>query len=203
LNLLALRRGTVVSQMDLHGRTVHDADRWTRGVLEQHGFDGARLSQTKHYDIPAHAVSTGRAFDLAGGTPFVELAAYIHDAWVLTSTIRGEHALASEPRAWPHHFDLATLIPVPTPNGQPSRTIGVGVSPGDDSYAEPYIYVGPYPFPALDQLAPLSLGHWHTANWVGAVLTAPGFAGVDGAERALRFSREAIAACQRAFGAMG
>ena len=46
---------------------------------------------------------------------------------------------------WPHHFDIATLVKLE--DGQPAnaRSIGVGVSPGDEYYAQPYVYVSPWP----------------------------------------------------------
>ena len=49
--------------------------------------------------------------------------------------------------------------------------MGVGFSPGDDSYAQPYFYVAPWPHPKQDDLPKLSVGHWHTAGFTAAVLT--------------------------------
>ena len=41
--------------------------------------------------------------------------------------------------------------------------IGVGLSPGDTYYAEPYWYVSPYPYPGLEDLPVLDgSGFWHT-----------------------------------------
>ena len=45
-------------------------------------------------------------------------------------------------RCWPHHFDMATLF-----NLGEDRSIGVGFSPGDESYDEPYFYCTPWPPP--------------------------------------------------------
>jgi hypothetical protein len=75
-------------------------------------------------------------------------------------------------RCWPHHFDIATLVSIP--GGAPGevRTIGVGLSPGDGSYAEPYFYVTPWPAPDGPTLPELPAGAaWHRAGWFGAVLT--------------------------------
>lgn len=193
---------TVVDEFALSQQTVADADIWMRGVLGRCGFDLGRLTHKKHYEIPAHAVGSGKPFHLAPGGLFEELGAYYQDAWWLTTHIRdGRGKEASEPRIWPHHFDLATLITLPTPKGSPPKTIGVGVSPGDDSYAQPYIYVGPSPYPPVDRLPAISVGHWHTKNWIGAVLTGAEFLGAEGAERALAFGRESVAACEQALGA--
>ena len=201
LALLVMAPGQIVAdEFLLAEHTLTDADRWMRDVLGRFGFDRSRLTQKKHYEIPAHDVARGQPFQLAADESFAEVSAYYGDAWCLTTTIRGEQSGASEPRIWPHHADLATLITVATPDGSPHRTIGVGVSPGDDSYDQPYIYIGPYPHPPLDRLPPLSIGHWHTSGGIGAVLLGVEFTGETGAERALAFCRQGIAACEQAFG---
>ena len=63
-------------------------------------------------------------------------------------------------RTWPHHYDSATLILLdPAETGEDARSINVGMSPGDGSYAEPYWYVTPWPPPPektiLEHLPPL------------------------------------------------
>jgi hypothetical protein len=70
---------------------------------------------------------------------------------------------------WPHHFDMATLLYLPG-HGE-SMTIGIGLSPGDMNYAEPYWYVPPYPYPQVARFPELD-GHgmWHTQDWVRAIL---------------------------------
>jgi len=70
---------------------------------------------------------------------------------------------------WPHHFDIALAVPL----GGPERSIGIGVSPGDGYYAQPYAYVSPYPAPKDPQLPALPPGgRWHTKDFFGAVATA-------------------------------
>jgi hypothetical protein len=73
-------------------------------------------------------------------------------------------ALSSPIRCWPHHFDIATQI------GSGDRSIGVGMSPGDGNYQQPYFYVSPFPYPDVASLPALASGTWHTKEWVGAVL---------------------------------
>ena len=51
------------------------------------------------------------------------------------------------------------------------KSIGVGMTPGDGNYAEPYWYVTPWPYPAADDPPRLETGTWHTDGWIGAVLT--------------------------------
>ena len=92
----------------------------------------------------------------------------------LLAEVRARHqALHPGPvYLWPHHFDIATLLAV-----SKEKSIGVGISMGDDFYAQPYAYVSPYPSPRVDpsapKLPPLPRGgHWHTEEFFGAVATA-------------------------------
>jgi len=64
---------------------------------------------------------------------------------------------------WPDGFDFSIEYFIDGTNGQ----IGVGVSPGDDSYELPYLYVNPYPFRENIVLQPLPMGKWHIAGWKG------------------------------------
>ncbi len=64
---------------------------------------------------------------------------------------------------WPHGFDFSVESFI---NGDKDQ-IGVGVSPGDNSYEAPYPYVNPYPFSENIIYQPLPIGKWHTQGWNG------------------------------------
>lgn len=75
-------------------------------------------------------------------------------------------------RCWPHHFDIAILVALEEGPAESARSIGIGVSPGDGYYAQPYLYVSPYPKPDTAGLPPLPPGgRWHTKDFFGAVAT--------------------------------
>jgi hypothetical protein len=198
LELLALDEDREVAHFPLSGETNDGALAWMRTLLHERGMDGERLTTQKHYEIPAHAVARGAPYMLERDA-HSELARHYHDAWLITSRITDVMARASAPRCWPHHFDLATLISLDAADAETRRTIGVGMSPGDDSYAEPYWYVGPYPRPPADRLPQLHHGRWHTTGWLGAVLTASEVTREMDADRQRqrveRFSNEAVSAC--------
>lgn len=167
LTLHVMRDGTTAATMPLHGRTIAAAADAIRAALEDCGLDGARYTLRRHFGIPRHAVDDGAPFDTSRSETFAELAAWYELASATLEAIAAATPGASEVRTWPHHFDIATLVTL-----APGRTTGAGMSPGDESYGEPYFYVNAYPAPPADRLT-MALdggGHWHMEGWIGAVL---------------------------------
>ena len=64
---------------------------------------------------------------------------------------------------WPHHFDFS----VEWFSGKKDEQIGTGISPGDEQYSEPYLYMNPYPFNPKVTEYNLPIGRWHTSSWKG------------------------------------
>ena len=188
-------QGLQTRSFALPGHTVADGHAWVAEVLAQAALDPVRFTARKHYTIPPHPVASSAAFSLRDGAEFHELASYWSNAAALLEALAQATDGAGPVRTWPHHFDIATLIQLPGGG----RTIGVGQSPGDDLYAEPYWYVGPYPFPPVTALPPLEgSGHWHTEGWVGAALPASDYVGAsDQHSQVTTFIDSALTACRR------
>jgi hypothetical protein len=150
---------------------------WLGEIVAAHGLDGQALETEAPYEIPDHAVAHGAAYDVRGAAAgLAELARWFGNGnGVLGRAHRAlvAHKLAAGPvSAWPHHFDLATLAAVPRSGGE-DGSVGVGLSPGDEYYAEPYFYVSVYPEPAQAALPKLaSVGHWHTHDFTAAIAPA-------------------------------
>jgi len=162
-----------VAVYPLDGRSRDEAFAWLVAQVALAGADAARLTMRRHFQIPGQVPDAAHPFSLGDGAPFGELAAYWSDADTLLGAVARVMPGAGEVRCWPHHFDIATLITRPrTRPGAPRATTGIGMSPGDQYYAEPYLYVSPYPYPDVRSLPRLELGSWHTQGWVGAVLPA-------------------------------
>jgi hypothetical protein len=178
--LLLDENGAALGEFLLEGKTLDEAYEWTQ--IEVELLLGRHLEKPLERpgeDFPAHPVIRGAAFSTLGasGAGFAELGRYFANADRLLRALADRNPGASPVRVWPHHFDLATLIPLdPGADPEKARSIGAGLSPGDDGMAEPYFYVLPWPAPpahALPQLA--GGGRWQTAGWVGAVLPASSF----------------------------
>jgi len=167
LTLHVMLAGATAATIPLHGRTIASATGAIRAALGDCGLDGARYTLRRHFEIPRHALDDGAAFDTARSVAFAELASWYEAASTALEVVARTTPGASEVRTWPHHFDIATLVTVGA-----GRSTGAGMSPGDDSYDEPYFYVNAYPAPTGDRLTAVldGGGHWHTAGWIGAVL---------------------------------
>jgi hypothetical protein len=99
-------------------------------------------------------------------------------------------------RCWPHHFDIATLELLDGAAADPkhARSVSLGMSPGDASYAEPYWYVNPWPRPEGRPLPALPEGRWHTESWFGAALLGSQLAGLPAKAQQLRTQAFLVAA---------
>lgn len=197
LELLVAGEGAL-RRFPLAGKTLADAWQWLLAEVRRAGGDVKRMTNAKHYTIPSHPVAVGAPF-LRQPAAFAELAGYYALADRVLRGLTAKHPGASEVRCWPHHFDVATLLTLP-PGGPKPRTVGAGLSPGDDSYAEPYFYVTPNPYPPIDRLGKLASGRWHTVGWTGAVLTGGDILSqTDSPERLVaEFADAALDACRHA-----
>jgi hypothetical protein len=184
-----------IEEYKLHGRTITDATEWIRSQIKSLGVDPTLYTLRRHYEIPTHPVVFGESFDASAPLLFEELSKWFGNAATLLGSVVRRTRAASEVRCWPRHFDIATLIRVTS-----SRSIGIGMEPGDDYYDEPYFYLNMNPEPAASRAQSRPLwgnGIWHTNEWVGPVLPASRFGGASAQERQVReFIDSATAACR-------
>ena len=178
---LALRDGDgtkVGGSIFLNGRSDSQVRQWLGENLSKLNLDARALDAPSPYEIPAHAIAQGSQYDAVGSAAaLTELTAWFSNADLLLNRIQAqliERKLAASPVCcWPHHFDLATLTTLPARDFDVIGYVGVGLSPGDNYYDEPYFYVSVYPRPDPAMLPTLTMyGHWHTHEFVAAVLPA-------------------------------
>jgi hypothetical protein len=182
--------GRLADEFPLDGRTVDDGYAWLASstVGARADLPDARITRPS-YDIPPHAVADGAAFSGAARDALTELSRWFANGHHALEELAARTPGASEVRCWPHHFDVGFIEAVATqPDGSLAKSIGVGLSPGDESYAEPYAYVSPWPYPEPGGLPPLDGGgRWHTAGFTSAVLTGTMLLEGARAQQAKRF----------------
>lgn len=192
-------RDQVFSVFALCDRTLTEALDWTRTITNAIGGMGNLITQISYppNDFPDSDLARGKTFQLQHSTS--DLAEYYAIADRVLQDIVQYEPMASDVRIWPHHFDIATLISIPVAQNGQGKSVGVGLSPGDDSYDEPYWYVTPYPYPEDRSNLPILDGDgiWHIDHWVGAVLTASQFGEPKASVNQVNaFLKSAIASCK-------
>jgi len=189
--LLAGDGDEILRELPLEDRTLEDAFVWMSEQIEE--LLGRPLAQPleRPGELPRHSVSEANAF--------AEIARYFANADRLLRQVRDENPGASPVRCWPHHFDIATLITLDAAaDAESARSIGVGLSLGDERFSEPYFYVLPWPAPKGDLSELAGGGWWHTEGWTGAVLEASRFTGAPNQARQVEdFLSSAVVACRR------
>jgi hypothetical protein len=170
------REGAIAEGLSLEGQTIDSAVLWLEEeVAARSGGSPERPIRIRDYEMPEHPVATGAVFAVDGPSAFDELARWFTNGHLVLNELTSSDEGWAEVRCWPHHFDLGTIISLESSGDTSSgRSIGVGMSPGDASYPEPYLYVNPYGLAAQPTDGPAlgSGGRWHTDGWFGAVLTA-------------------------------
>lgn len=171
LKLLILGgRKAPAAELALVGSTLEEAYHFAAQAVRTH-TGAARVPALAHpgYELPVHPVAKGGRF--AGDPGLPELARWYANAAAVLERFQRETPGAGALFCWPHHFDLATLVALETDaRGEPLRTLGVGLSPGDAFIDEPYWYVNHAPETSRRELPALACGEWFRVGWVGAVL---------------------------------
>jgi hypothetical protein len=176
LALVVVRGDVVLDVIQLNGKPDHVAGTWIDAKLQALGLRPASSIRLP-YAMPDHPVASGARYDLHMiERELGELSRWFSGSAVMLESVKAKLADVrpgpSPMRCRPHHFDIATLVSFDKGASETPRTIGIGLSPGDEHYAQPYIYISPSPrfdsagLPDLPQP-----GRWHTEGFFGAVAT--------------------------------
>jgi len=180
LALLVLVEDAPFARLPLAGRTGEEAAAWLAERLVDAGADPGRLDFRVPHPLPEHPVKEGVRFAPPEDGSLDELARLFADADGLLRETAATWPGATPVRIWPHHFDAGVVLPLGPQDGEQARSIGAGLSPGDETIPEPYFYVTPWPPPPTGSLPSLPAGgRWQREGWLGAALTATEL--VDGA----------------------
>ncbi len=192
--ILFIRENTEIGSINIAGKTQDAIIGELKSLLSDAGFEKESFGINLPYEIPEYSTAKGATFTSSAGAAFRELSSFFHNSNLLLQKVEVENDNSSPVRCWPHHFDIATLITLKdTGDPETSSSIGVGLSPGDGSYNEPYFYVTPWPYPEKGQLPELSQGHWHTEGFVAAILKSSDIIISDEQEQITKdFLRESV-----------
>jgi len=168
--------------LKLDGLAVSEIEQWIRLQAGNLELDPEKFNLKMHYIIPDHQVAQGKEFGLNDGVTGL-LSGLFSNTYLLLTQLKAAFPGASDIRLWPHHFDLAILIPLETDSkGNLTRSAGVGLAAPDSYYNQPYYYINHWP--ALEkevtELSELKGGGvWNTKDWIGAVLPANQLRNID------------------------
>lgn len=183
----------IISNYSLNRNTYDDAFKWLTEQVKKAGYDGAKLSKQLPYEIPHYIYADNSPFEIINKDALTELESYYANVDFILKEIDTKNNF-SEILCWPHHFDIAASVTVEeNPDLEKSKSIGVGMSPGDESYNEPYFYVSPWPYPVeTNNLPKLDAGKWHKERWFGAVLTSSEITGFINETDQLKITQDFI-----------
>jgi hypothetical protein len=176
MRLSVINDGQVHAVLALDTQSFDKTTEWLDKQLLDVGLQPAS-SVILPYDLPSDAFSIDIFHVAEEEQRLRALAGWFDFAYsVLSEFVINNAALKPGPspiRCWPHHFDIATYVSLEEGDFESARGIGVGMSPGDDGYDQPYFYINPWPHLDADGLPALAPpGHWHTDGFVGAIATA-------------------------------
>ena len=198
-----VRNGAFDGVHALDGVAVGDAESWLDDRLIDAGLKPSS-SIALPYGMPPETTaiesysSDGLADGMSALSGWFDLAT---DA--LTGFSPRKSDLSPTPiRCWTHHYDIANEVNFQTSGPEGTMTVGLGLSPGDENFDEPYFYVSPWS--AIDQndLPALTVtGRWHTEGFVGVVATATEILSfADALATSIDFLNEAFSLCREKLG---
>ncbi|MEO9805659.1 MAG: hypothetical protein ABJF04_20545 [Reichenbachiella sp.] len=161
-----------ISSISMQDARQTDVMVWLEHELSHLGADFSKINLSYPYIIPEYPTAKKEPFHIDNEIASQELSRLYNNTAYLLRQILKEEEKVSEIKCWPHHFDIAARITLlDTGDPETSRSINIGMSPGDKYYNEPYFYCSPWPYPTknLIDLNPVK-AHWHEDEWVGAVL---------------------------------
>lgn len=186
-------------ELALDGKTDDETGQWVSEIIGKMGLNVDRLHDPSPYALPYHALQNEGTYDcIDTAMALRELSLWYNYAFDMLSLIIEENEKKflkiSNVQVWPHHFDIATSMHLKTDHPQVQPTIGVGLSPGDEYYDQPYFYVSPWPYLKPQMLPELPfIGQWHIKGFVGAVALSSRLCGLDNRDKALvTFLRDAV-----------
>lgn len=189
----------VIDSFEIHGNTFNQLMVWFEEHIGKLGLPVEDFSVNRPYELPDYPTRKKQPFDLSDMALSDAFAHYYANSRIILEKLRTVFTAAKETTVWPHHFDQAISVMLKdSGNPETSSYLGLGMSPGDNYYGQPYFYVNSWPYAEEGQLKPLKFGEWHHDDWVGAVFKAEQlWEAPNQPEAVMSFYREASKQLQR------
>jgi hypothetical protein len=167
-SLIWLHQDVLTEELELANESEESARIWVDSCLENAG-----LRSTAFAEMPYELAPVNYGFGNCIEETEILGRWFAQADNALTELVEQQTIAIGEPsvRCWPHHFDLATLLMLEEGDPESAKSIGIGLSPGDGSHAEPYFYCSPWPVPATLPPAPAPAS-WHTEGFTSLVTKA-------------------------------
>jgi hypothetical protein len=192
--------------LSLAGKEISTVDAWLDDQLIQHGLSPSSAIELP-YALPWADDQTLAVLPSPPGANLTPLADWFDRATDVIAHIKDEIEKLPSPSppitlCWPHHFDIAALFLLEAGDPEHTKSINIGLSPGDETYGEPYFYVSPWPYANIDDAPPLTVGHWKSDSFAAAIATRQEIASVaDRRKGVLDFLRTSVAFWRAKLGA--
>ncbi len=161
-----------ISSVEVNGKRQGIVMVWLEEQISTLGFNSSDITLDLPYEIPEYPQAKKKPFDV-DMIYIHELGKYFNNAHYVLSQFKQEVSGFGPVKSWPHHFDMSCMdIIKDTGNPETTATLNIGMSPGDETFNEPYFFVTPWPYPDEDELKPIKRGQWYFENWAGAILKA-------------------------------
>lgn len=159
----------VFEEIELYKKSFQDIEKWIKNAFFKLKLDYNQYHLELPYKLDqSFPPKEDYVFDYYDPVSFKEFSKLYHNAQSVLKKARTEIiGKKISVKVWPHHFDMAILH-----NQTPENSIGIGLSPGDNYYNQPYFYISPYPYPMDEELNNTNpiVGKWHTKDFKALVL---------------------------------
>lgn len=178
-SLFFARGQDITARHSLDGHTYAAIEAWVFRMATMRGIDPQAIAPAMTWDMPRAEKTRDEAYTMPTSDPaLAELGRWFANAHLILCDVEEHWARhitpgPTPPRVWPHHYDMGLLILASDEDPETARSVGVGLSPGDTLFQEPYFYISPYPQPDAGGLPNLEgPAFWHADGPVMAVLLA-------------------------------
>ncbi len=172
--LLIDEQDEIMSSFDLTSKTYEEGIQWLKVTLEIFAINVDDFKIEMEADIPDHPVRHGGSFPFFPPEDYQTFIKTRNLGSKVMQYFANKYRNASPVETWPHHFDIATHVPLLKEGEETTHAISLGMAIQDAYVDEHYFYIthwkkeGNINYEKLPELP--SLGYWNRKDFTGAIL---------------------------------